>query len=104
VPTKERRQVQHRTTDGPRAPAIILDSLVDDFRRVKLLRTAGPRAGRCEPLKDVGYGKTSGAKPSVFDSKAFDTDEKYSFRFKTRGSYEYYCKMHPHMIGRIIVA
>ena len=52
---------------------------------------------------DVPHTASSTAKPSVFDSRALDTDEKYSFQFKTRGSYEYYCKVHPHMIGRIIV-
>jgi len=52
---------------------------------------------------DVPHTASSTSKPSVFDSKFLDTNEKYSFQFKTSGSYEYYCKVHPHMIGKIIV-
>jgi plastocyanin len=52
---------------------------------------------------DVPHTASSTSKPSVFDSKGLDTDQKYSFQFTTPGTYEYYCKVHPHMIGRIIV-
>jgi plastocyanin len=52
---------------------------------------------------DVPHTASSSSKPPVFGSKALDTDDKYSFQFKTPGTYEYYCKVHPHMIGRIVV-
>lgn len=38
-----------------------------------------------------------------FKSQALDTDEKFSFTFKNPGSYEYFCSVHPKMIGKIIV-
>jgi len=52
---------------------------------------------------DVPHTATSSSKPSAFDSKTLDTDDKYSFQFKTAGTYEYYCKVHPHMTAKIIV-
>jgi plastocyanin len=38
-----------------------------------------------------------------FRSKALDTDESFSFTFTSAGSYDYFCGLHPHMVGRIIV-
>jgi amicyanin len=38
-----------------------------------------------------------------FRSKALDTDDKYSFTFTTAGAYEYFCGLHPHMQGSIVV-
>jgi len=38
-----------------------------------------------------------------FKSKALDTDEKYSFTFTTSGTYQYFCSLHPHMTGTIVV-
>jgi amicyanin len=38
-----------------------------------------------------------------FRSKALDTDGKFSFTFTTPGSYDYFCSLHPHMTGVIVV-
>jgi len=38
-----------------------------------------------------------------FRSNALDTDDSYSFVFKTPGSYKYFCYIHPHMTGTIVV-
>ena len=38
-----------------------------------------------------------------FKSKALDTDDAYSFTFTTPGVYEYFCSLHPHMTGTIVV-
>jgi len=38
-----------------------------------------------------------------FRSKALDTDGKYSFTFTTPGTYEYFCGLHPHMQGSVVV-
>jgi plastocyanin len=38
-----------------------------------------------------------------FRSKALDTDDKYSFTFTKAGDYEYFCSLHPHMVGMIKV-
>jgi amicyanin len=39
----------------------------------------------------------------VFKSKALDTDDNFSFTFTEPGSYEYFCSLHPHMTGKIVV-
>ena len=37
-------------------------------------------------------------------SNALDTDDSYSFTFTTPGTYKYFCYVHPHMTGTIVVA
>lgn len=39
----------------------------------------------------------------VFKSSPMDTDDKFSFKFTAPGTYPYYCKLHPHMKGQIVV-
>ncbi len=39
----------------------------------------------------------------LFKSKALDTDQSYSFTFTKAGVYEYFCSLHPKMLGRIVV-
>jgi plastocyanin len=36
-------------------------------------------------------------------SKAMDTDDSVSFTFTTPGAYQYFCYIHPHMVGTIVV-
>jgi len=38
-----------------------------------------------------------------FRSKTLDTRDRFSFTFTTPGSYEYFCSLHPHMTGAIVV-
>jgi plastocyanin len=39
----------------------------------------------------------------VFRSKTLDTDDSFSFTFTEPGSYEYFCSLHPHMTGKVVV-
>ena len=41
--------------------------------------------------------------PNNFRSKVLDTDGTYSFTFTTPGTYKYFCSLHPHMTGTIVV-
>jgi amicyanin len=41
--------------------------------------------------------------PNNFRSKALYTDGTYSFTFTTPGTYKYFCSLHPHMTGTIVV-
>ena len=38
-----------------------------------------------------------------FRSKALDTDDKFEFTFTTPGDVPYFCGLHPHMKGKIVV-
>lgn len=43
------------------------------------------------------------SKTGVFKSKVLDTGDKFSFTFAKAGQFGYYCSLHPHMTGTIIV-
>jgi len=42
-------------------------------------------------------------KKTTFRSKALDTDDSYSFTFTSAGEFDYFCGLHPHMVGKVIV-
>jgi plastocyanin len=42
-------------------------------------------------------------KNTTFRSKALDTDDSYSFTFTSAGTFDYFCGLHPHMVGQVIV-
>ena len=51
---------------------------------------------------DIPHG--IGSSTNAFaKSKALDTDDSYSFAFTTPGTYKYFCYLHPHMVGSIVV-
>ena len=51
---------------------------------------------------DIPHGIAS-ANNGFAKSKALDTDDSYSFTFTTPGTYQYFCYIHPHMTGTIVV-
>ncbi|MGE8147760.1 cupredoxin domain-containing protein [Pseudomonas frederiksbergensis] len=40
----------------------------------------------------------------VFRSGALDTNDTFSYVFNTPGEFEYFCALHPQMIGKIVVS
>ena len=46
---------------------------------------------------------TVASSTKVFKSGALDTKDKFSFTFTTPGTYEYFCSLHPHMTGTVVV-
>jgi plastocyanin len=50
---------------------------------------------------DDSHTVTSSAK--LFKSRPLDTGDKFSFTFTTPGAYEYFCSLHPHMTGAVVV-
>jgi plastocyanin len=46
---------------------------------------------------------TIASSTKLFRSNALDTGDKFSFTFTTPGAYQYFCSLHPHMIGTIVV-
>jgi plastocyanin len=51
-----------------------------------------------EPHTVVASGETK-----LFKSPALDTGDKYSYVFAEKGTYKYYCSIHPHMTGTVVV-
>ena len=50
---------------------------------------------------DIPHTATSTTK--AFASQALDTNDLFSFTFATPGSFSYFCALHPHMTGLVIV-
>lgn len=46
---------------------------------------------------------TSADAGKTFKSDALDTDNSFSFTFDKPGVYKYFCSIHPHMTGTIVV-
>jgi len=42
-------------------------------------------------------------KKTTFRSKALDTDDSYSYTFTSAGTFDYFCGLHPQMVGQVIV-
>ena len=40
---------------------------------------------------------------TIFRSKALDTDDSFSYKFASVGTFDYFCGLHPHMVGKVIV-
>ena len=38
-----------------------------------------------------------------FRSVALDTEDKFSFTFAQAGTFDYFCSLHPHMVGKVVV-
>ena len=52
---------------------------------------------------DDPHTVTGDAAVAALNSPALDTHDKYAFTFAKPGVYKYFCKLHPHMQGEIIV-
>jgi plastocyanin len=40
---------------------------------------------------------------TTFRSKPLDTDDRFAFTFNTPGAFGYFCSIHPHMRGMVVV-
>jgi plastocyanin len=38
-----------------------------------------------------------------FHSAALDTEDKFSFTFTQTGTFDYFCSLHPYMVGKVVV-
>jgi plastocyanin len=50
---------------------------------------------------DIPHNVT--ATDNAFKSKVLDTGERFSFTFPHTGTYAYFCGLHPHMTGSVVV-
>ena len=52
---------------------------------------------------DIPHTVTSRDNPHVLKSPALDTEDSYAVSLDTPGTYHYFCMLHPHMQGTVIV-
>jgi plastocyanin len=85
---------------GPSPVKVSIENFV--FEPKDLVVTAGTTVTWVN-ADDVPHTVTSTASPPLFGSKTLGTDDKFSFAFKAAGTYDYFCKVHPHMTGKVVV-
>lgn len=52
--------------------------------------------------KDVEQ-HTVTARDKAFNSDVINNDKTFSYTFTKAGSFEYFCQIHPHMVGTVVV-
>jgi plastocyanin len=52
---------------------------------------------------DIPHLIVDAANPPAMKSPPLDTDDRFSFTYAKAGTYPYFCGMHPHMQGTVIV-
>ena len=52
---------------------------------------------------DIPHTITDAGTPRSFKSAPLDTGDSFSFVYSSPGTYHYFCSLHPHMQGTIIV-
>jgi plastocyanin len=87
----------------PTSQAAVIVKIENFAFMPKVLEIAAGATVTWQNADDVPHTATSKNDPQVFDSGPLDTDEKFSFTFSKPGKYTYYCKVHPHMTGVVIV-
>ncbi len=93
-------QAEERLTGNGRAPSVLVR--IDNFSFTPAEITI--RAGTTVTWTngdDIPHAVAAANK--AFRSKVMDTDERYSFTFTAPGAYGYFCSLHPHMQGTVIV-
>ena len=52
---------------------------------------------------DIPHTVTDAATPRAMRSPPLDTGDSFAFTFERPGTYHYFCSLHPHMQGTVIV-
>jgi plastocyanin len=85
-----------------RAEAAAMEVKIDNFTFVPQRLTIKPGT-TVTFVNEDDIPHTVAATGKEFRSKVLDTNDKFSFTFMTAGSFEYFCSLHPHMTGTIVV-
>jgi plastocyanin len=84
------------------APAVAAEVEIDQFAFVPQRITV--KAGTTVTwINDDDTPHSVASSSKLFKSKALDTEDKFSFTFTTPGTYAYFCSLHPHMTGVVVV-
>ncbi len=77
-------------------------SVADRFHRVSVHKLQAGTTVTWTNKDDIPHG-IAATNNAFKKSQALDTDDSYSFTFTTPGTYQYFCYLHPHMVGSIVV-
>jgi plastocyanin len=82
------------------APAVTIDNFA--FAPALMMVASGTKVTWTNKDEEP-HTVTSADGGKSFKSDALDTDDKFSFTFDKPGTYKYFCSIHPHMVGTIVV-
>lgn len=85
---------------GERDLAVVISGFA--FAPAQLTVAAGTRVVWTN-RDDIPHTVTSAATPRLFGSEALDTGGQFTRVFDKPGTYRYYCALHPHMQGTVVV-
>ena len=91
------RLAQAEATQPPTA-----EVKIDNFSFGPVLLTVAPGTKVTWTNRD-DIPHTVVADDKTFKSKTLDTDETFSYTFDKAGTYPYFCSIHPHMTGQVVV-
>ncbi len=80
------------------APSVHIDNFTFSPKEITI-----PLGGTVTWVNDDDIPQALATTDKAFRSKAMDTEEKFSFTFNKPGTYAYFCSLHPHMQGKVIV-
>jgi len=83
---------------APSGPTVKIDNFV--FGPAALTVTVGTTVTWINQ-DDIPH--TVVANDKSFKSRVLDSDERFAFTFTRPGEYAYFCSLHPHMVGKVIV-
>jgi plastocyanin len=86
--------------DVPKAATVVIDNF--SFTPAQLSVAAGSTV-TWENRDDIPHTIVNDATPRNFKSPPVDSGEKFSQTFVKPGTYRYFCSLHPHMTGTIVV-
>lgn len=90
------------TKAAPVAPAAAAAVRIDNFTFNQPMLTVKPGTTVTWTNGD-DIPHTVVAKDGSFKSKVLDAGDRFSFTFAKSGQFGYFCSIHPHMMGTIIV-
>ena len=92
------------TAAFPAAPAQAADAEVQIDQFAFAPQRVTVKAGTTVTwINDDDIPHTIASSTKLFKSTALDTEDKFSFTFATPGTYDYFCSLHPHMTGTVVV-
>lgn len=88
---------------SPLAAADPMQVTIDNFTfRPQILKVRAGTAVTFINHDDIPHSVVS--ETGRFRSRALDTDQTFTFSFAKPGEFAYFCGLHPHMKGEIVVA